>query len=296
MMDIVFLGTTAAIPTTKRNHIGMALKYHKEVLLWDCGEGIQRQLIKSQTSYMKIKKVFITHFHGDHFLGLPGLIQTMSFFDKREPLHVFGPRGVKEVVKTILDLGEYEIGFDIIPKVIKHDFKLKEDMYVIRGVKVEHSIPTFGLIFEERKGREFLIEKAMKLGLKPGPTYSRLQRGEEVRLGDKVISPEDVLGERKKGIKVVYSSDTRPSENIRRECKDATLIHDATFDDSKKDKAIETKHSTCVEAGEVARDGNAKSLYLIHISPRYKKDELYEQAQKVFKNVVLTKDLMKVTL
>lgn len=295
-MEIIFLGTTAAIPSSRRNHVGIALKYLNEVILWDCGEGTQRQMIKSKTSYMKINKIFITHFHGDHFLGLPGLIQTLSFFDREGPLRVFGPKGIKEILNCMLDLGEYDLGFDIIPKNVYHGFKLKEERYEIKAVKVEHSIPTFGFIFEEKRGREFLVEKALKLGIKPGPEYSKLQRGEKVKVENRIIYPEDVLGKEKKGIKVVYSSDTRPCENIIKNSRDSALIHDATFDDKLVDKAVETKHSTCVEAGKVARDGKARGLYLIHISPRYKKNELYRQAKKVFKDVIVTKDLMRVTL
>jgi ribonuclease Z len=141
------------------------------------------------------------------------------------------------------------------------------------------------------------VDKALRLGLRPGPTYSKLQRGMKVRIGDREILPEDVLGEKKKGLKVVYSSDTRPCENVVNNSKDAILIHDGTFDESLKENAIETKHSTSVEASVIAREGGAKSLFLTHISPRYKNDDiLYEQAKKAFKNVVIAKDLLKVTL
>lgn len=296
-MEIIFLGTTAAVPSAKRGHSAIALKYHNEVILWDCGEGTQRQLIRSRTSYMKIKNIFITHFHGDHFLGLPGLIQTLSFSDRSKPLNIYGPKGIKELIEMILGLGEYELGFRVIPGEISDAYEVKEEKYTIRCVEVDHNIPTYGLIFEEEKGREFLIDKALKLGLKPGPAYSKLQRGEKVRIGNKEILPEDVLGERKKGLKVVYSSDTRPCENVRNNCEGATLIHDGTFDESLKENAIETKHSTSVEASVIAREGGAKSLFLTHISPRYKNDDvLYEQAKKAFKNVIIAKDLLKVTL
>ena len=256
-MEIIFLGTTAAVPSTERGHSGIALKYQDEVLLWDCGEGTQRQLIASKTSYMKIKKIFITHFHGDHFLGLPGLIQTLSFADRKEELHVYAPRGIKEIFEKILELGEYGLKYEIAVHNLSSGFEVRDEKYTIKSIKVEHSIPTYGLVFEEIKGREFLLEKARKLGIPPGPAYSKLQNGEKIKFGGRWIYPDEVLGEKKKGFKVVYSSDTRPCRRVLKNCREAALIHDGTFDDSLRNNAIETMHSTCAEAAQVAKEGGA---------------------------------------
>ncbi len=293
-MEIIFLGTTAAVPSSKRGHVAIALKYHDEVILWDCGEGTQKQLIKSNASYMKIKKIFITHFHGDHFLGLPGLIQTLGFMGRVEPLHIYGPPGVGKIVRSILKLGRpFDRNFEIFTHRIYDGFVLDEKMYRIRCVRVEHSAPAFGLIFEEKKDREFLVEKALELGLKPGPVFSRLQRGETVKLGEKEILPDDVLGDIKPGFKVVYSSDTRPCKNIEQNCKDAWLIHESTFDSESEENARDAGHSTCVDAAKIAKNGGARKLFLIHISPRYKSDEiLHRQARDIFENTVVTRDLM----
>lgn len=296
-MEIVFLGTTAAVPSAARGHSGIALKYHDEVILWDCGEGTQKQLITSKTSYMKIKKIFVTHFHGDHFLGLPGLIQTLSFADRREDLHVYAPKGIKNLIENILNLGEYGLKYDMVAHTLSDNFELKDEKYTIKSIKVEHSIPTYGLVFEEVKGREFLLDKAKKLGIPPGPAYSKLQKGEKIKLGGKWIYPDDVLGEKKKGFKVVYSSDTRPCSAVIENCRDAVLIHDATFDGSLKNNAIETMHSTCTEAAQVAKEGVAKELYLMHISPRYKTDELLlKESRKIFRNTIVARDLQRVEL
>lgn len=296
MMEIVFLGTTAAVPSAARGHSSIALKYLDEVLLWDCGEGTQRQLIRSRISYMRVSKIFITHFHGDHFLGLPGLFQTMSFSQREKNLHIYGPKGIKELIRNILKLGEYELSFNLRVKEFTPNFNLKEEKYAVKALPVEHSIPTFGLFFEEKKGREFLLEKALAMGLKPGPLFSKLQRGESVRVGDRLITPDEVLGEKKKGYRIVYSSDTRPCENIAKCCKDAILIHDATFDETLAENAFETKHSTTLEAAQVAKKGGAKELYLTHISPRYRRDDLLlTQARKVFENTWVARDLMKIT-
>jgi ribonuclease Z len=296
MMEIVFLGTTAAVPSTERGHSAIALKYRDEVILWDCGEGAQRQLIHSRVSYMRVSKIFITHFHGDHFLGLPGLLQTMSFAGRETALQIFGPPGIKDLVEKVLDLGEYDASFPLDIKEFSTNFTLSEKRYVIKALPVRHTVPTYGLLFMERRGREFLPEKALTLGLGPGPAYSKLKRGEKVRVGDRWIFPEDVLGDVKKGYKVLYSSDTRPCSSVISNCEDALLIHDSTFDASMEKKAIKTKHSTAFEAARVAVDGNAKELYLTHISPRYTHEEtLLEQAQRVFETTAVARDLMRIT-
>jgi len=296
-MEIVFLGTTAAVPSSSRGHVAIALKYHNEIILWDCGEGTQRQLIRSKTNYMKVKKIFITHFHGDHFLGLPGLIQTMSFADRSEPLHVYGPKGIEELMKGILNLGEYAVGFDIHVHEISDGRVIDDEKYAITCLAVEHSIPTYGLLFEEKKGREFLLEKAQALGIPKGHLYSKLHRGEEVEFNGRTVRPDEVLGEQKKGFKVIYSSDTRPTKSIADNCRDAVLIHEGTFDKEFSEHAAKTDHSTIVEAATIAKEGGAKALYLIHISPRYKDEKsLLEQVEKIFGNTVITRDLMKVTL
>ncbi len=296
-MEVVFLGTTAAVPSVDRGHTAHALKYRDEVLLWDCGEGTQRQLIKSKISYMKIKKLFVTHFHGDHFLGIPGLIQTMSFAGREEPLFVYGPTGIDVLLENILALGEYTLRFDVIPEIMKDGFEVKDEQFTVRSVAVDHHTEAYGLVFEEKKGREFLLEKAQALGLKPGPLYSKLQLGESVVFEGKTITPDDVLGDKKKGHKVVYSSDTRPCPSIVKACKDALLIHDGTFESSLKDNAVETRHSTCAEAAQVAKDGGAESLYLTHISPRYKDTQpLLDEAKKVFSNSYVAKDFLRVKM
>lgn len=296
-MEIVFLGTTAAVPSVERGHSALALKYRDEVLLWDCGEGTQRQLIKAKVSYMRIKRLFVTHFHGDHFLGIPGLVQTMSFAGREDPLYVYGPSGIDDLLESILSLGEYTLKFEVIPKNIWNGFELSDERYTIRAIEVNHFTRAYGLIFEEKKGREFIPEKAQALGLKPGPLYSRLQRGESVVYEGRIITPGEVLGEKKKGHKIVYSSDTRPCHSVVKACKDALLIHDGTFDESHRENAIETRHSTCAEAAGVAKEGGAHSLYLTHISPRYKDTRpLLDEARGVFSNSYVAKDLLRVKM
>ncbi len=272
----------------------MALRYFNETLLFDCGEGTQRQLIRSGTSYMKINNIFITHYHGDHFLGLPGLLQTMTLSERSEPLHLYGPRGIKEITDAILEICRSGLSFDVIPKEIKTGPLLSTDIYRVDAVQVDHSARTYGLVFEEVKGREFQLERALALGLKPGPIFSRLKRGEEVEVEGRVIRPDQVLGPAKKCKKVVYTSDTRPCQSIIKASKDAFLIHDSTYDDSLREQAVEATHSTCVEAAEVAKKGGAKRLYLTHLSPRYKDPSiLLEQARKVFSDTEVARDFLR---
>ncbi|MFQ5800665.1 MAG: ribonuclease Z, partial [Candidatus Hydrothermarchaeales archaeon] len=292
--EVVFLGTSAAVPSSSRGHSAVAIRYFDEVLLFDCGEGTQRQLIRSGTSYMKINRIFITHYHGDHFLGLPGLFQTMSLAERTEPLYIYGPKGIEEVLENLLEICRTALTYETVPKRMRNRVVYECDIYKVEAVKVEHSALTFGLVFEEKKGREFLLKKALALGLKPGPVFSRLKAGEEVVVNGRTIKPDDVLGEKKHCKRLVYSSDTMPCDAIVDATKDSFLIHDSTYDDTLRDQAREATHSTCVDAAEVARKGGAKRLFLTHISPRYKDVSiLLTQAKPVFEETIAAKDLLR---
>jgi len=296
-VEVVFLGTTAAVPTAQRAHPGIALCYRDEVLLWDCGEGMQRQLILAKVNFMRITRVFVTHLHGDHFLGLPGLLQTLGFADRREPLRIYGPPGIEELVERMLALGEFELGYEVVVERLKPGMRVQGNGYEVEAFPVEHGIPAFGLAFRELKGRRFLREKAEALGIPPGPLYKRLQRGESVEFGGRVIHPEEVLGEQKKGFRVTYSGDTRPVAETVRHAEDALLIHDSTFGAEEAEKARSRLHSTCTEAAQVARQGGARMLYLTHISPRYRSTDAMEaQAREVFPESHVARDLLRVDL
>jgi len=296
-MEIVFLGTTAALPTRERNHPAIALLYGGEVILWDCGEGTQRQLVRGKVNFMRISRVFITHLHGDHFLGLPGLIQSMAFSGREKPLEVYGPKGTIELMKAILGLGYYTLGFEVRVEELEEGGVVEGEGYRVEALGVQHSVPTLALVFEEVKGRRFLREKAEALGIPPGPMYKKLQHGESVEYRGKMISPSQVLGERKEGFKVVYSSDTRPLKKISERVEGSVLIHDSTFSAEMEDKALTNLHSTAREAARVAREGGAKALYLTHISPRFRgSSALEKEAREIFPNSYLARDLLRVNL
>ncbi len=296
-MEIVFLGTSAAMPTKYRNHPAIALLNEGEVILLDCGEGTQRQLIRAKVNYMHISRIFITHLHGDHFLGLPGLIQTMSFSGRDQPLEIFGPEGIDGLMENIFSMGYYEKNFEIKVNEIEETVIAEGKNYEIEAFKVEHSVTAFGIFFREKKDRRFLRKKAEEFGIPPGPLYKKLQNGEPVEFNGKVITPEMVLGKPREGFKVLYTGDTRPLEEIVRRCRGAVLIHDSTFSGKLQRNAIEALHSTSIEAADTAKKGGAKALFLTHISPRYKNaTPLLEEAREIFKNSFLSEDLMRVNL
>ncbi|MFQ6051180.1 MAG: ribonuclease Z [Candidatus Hydrothermarchaeota archaeon] len=293
-MEITFLGTSGSIPTTKRNPPGVAIKVDGEIFLLDCGEGIQKQFLLSKLSYMRIKNIVISHLHGDHFLGLSGLVQTMSFLGREEPVYIYTPKDSAKELKDYLDVGYYTLDFPVNIKGVSND-EIKLEKLKLVFAETDHSVPTVACKIEEYTKRgKFNLDKANKLGLKPGPEFSRLERGEKITVGGKVISLEDVVGPSRKGKSIVYSSDTRPCRNVVRlasECD--VLIHDSTFSHELKERALETFHSTARDSGEVALESKAKKLVLTHISPRYDGKELLEESKEVFKNTLLAQDLMK---
>jgi len=296
-MRLIFLGTGGSIPSVKRNLTATALQYESEVLLFDCGEGTQRQFMISDLSFMKVRKVFITHLHGDHFLGLPGLIQSMGFHGREEPLHIFGPGGVVELVENIVSLGYFAPGFDIFVKEMKDGEKVDFTGYSVQAIGVDHSVPALGYVFQEadRPGR-FLVERARELGIPEGPLYRELQQGKSIEIDGRIITPREVLGPPRRGRKVVFSGDTRPCESVRKAAENAdVLIHEATVDSSLKEKASEFGHSTAEEAARLAREACVRHLYLNHISNRYEDvSVLQREAESIFPGARVAEDLMAV--
>lgn len=295
-MELIFLGTSSALPTRRRNHSAIAMKAFGEIILLDCGESTQRQMSLARLSPMKINKIFITHFHGDHFLGLPGLVQSMAFRGREKPLHVFGPVGTSQIIEYIKKLGYFSLNFPIYPHEINSGLIVDEEDYRVCCVPTEHTIPNIAYRIEEKRRPKFLKEKALELGLKPGPAFGKLQAGIPVKLGDKTIRPEEVLGRNRKGRQIVYSGDTSPCSNIIKFSHGVdVLIHESTFDKSYKNRAVETGHSTATDAAEIAKAARVKKLILTHISTRYQDTDLLEkESQSVFENSQLAQDLMVV--
>jgi len=300
-LRVIFLGTAGSVPTTTRGLPAIAIQRKDELILFDCGEGVQRQMIRARVGFHRKTKVFITHMHGDHVLGLPGLMQTMSLLDRKQKLEVFGPVGIKAFVKGIQDTVQFVLIFPIeITEIKKEGLVCEEKEFQVHAAKTDHEVPglAYALTEKPRPGR-FNPEKAKALGVPEGPLWSRLQHGEEVKLsGGRVVKPEHVVGEPRPGRKIVYSGDTRPTESLVKLAANADLlIHDATFDDELLDRAREDGHSTPSQAAETAKKAKVKWLVLTHVSARYKSTRtLLDQAKKVFSRVDVAEDFMKIDL
>ena len=297
-MEITFLGTSSAVHSYNRSHPSIALKAFGKVMLFDCGEGTQRQLIYAKISPMKISDIFISHYHGDHVLGLPGLIQSMNFRGRETKLTLYGPKGISKIKDAIYSLSFYKIDFPIEFIEIGSETIIETDEYVIKSQEVNHNVPGLAYSVEEKKKPRFLRQKAIELGVPVGPDFGRLHNGEEVEINGKVIKPEQVLGPARKGIKITYSGDTQPCDELTEFALDSTLlIHESTYIEEDKDKAESHGHSTSVDAGRTALQSNSKELILTHISTRYQNtDEMLKEAKAVFENTKLAKDLMTIKL
>lgn len=297
-LEIYFLGTSASVPTVTRNLSAVAIKYGGEVILFDCGEGTQRQIIKTKgISFMKIRTIFITHFHGDHYLGLLGLLQTMTMHNRKKELYIYGPKGTVNFLKNYFKSGYVGIGFPVYVKDLQSGERIAMEKYEIRCfILTHHDIPTLGYIFEEfpRPGR-FDKKKALELGIPEGPLFRKLQSGESIKIGDRIITPEMVLGPQRPGRKIVYAVDTVPSDIVVESSLNAdVLIHDATGSDKIKERIHEYGHTTAKEAAEIAIRANVQCLVLTHISPRYEEEgeKLLEEARSIFPNTLLAEDML----
>ena len=299
-MEIIFLGTSSAVHSKERNHPSIAIKAFGEIILLDCGEATQRQLLHTNVSPMKISKIFITHYHGDHILGLPGLLQSMSLNGRESELTIYGPQGLNKVKDAIYSLGHCAIDYPV--KFIEIDSGIVEDneQYFIQAQRVKHNVPALAYSIEEKKKPRFLREKAIELGVPVGPDFGKLHNGEEVEINGKIIKPEQVLGEPRKGRKVTYSGDTRPCEEMIMLARDSTLlIHESTFIQKEKTNAEEYGHSTSSDAAYIAKDSNSKELILTHISTRYGPEYgeiMLKEAREIFENVKLAYDYMEIEL
>lgn len=297
---VVFLGTAGSIPTTRRALPAIAVRREDELIIFDCGEGAQRQMIRARVGFHKKTKIFITHMHGDHVLGLPGVMQTMSLLNREKELEVFGPIGVKAFVEAIERTVQFALTFPIKVNEIREGIVCEEKEYRVQAVCADHVISAlaYALIEKPRPGR-FNEEKAVNLGVPKGPLWSKLQHGGNVKLSNgKIIRPDDVLGKQRSGRKLVYTGDTRPSKALLELSRNADLlIHEATLGDELKERAFEDGHSTPSQAAKTAKSARAKRLILTHISARYgTTDSLLKQAKKTFRNVEIAEDFMRIDL
>ncbi|MCX6768556.1 MAG: ribonuclease Z [Candidatus Micrarchaeota archaeon] len=295
MLKLDFLGTGGAVPSVKRAMPAIALHWDK-LFLWDCGEGTQREMMRRGVGYGSVEAIFITHLHLDHFLGVFGLIETIRMNTQREHLQVFAPRNLARVIEAMSP------SFMRRPDFIKFEEMREGELYrgkdySISAFRVEHGGNAFGLVFQEDNKRKFNEAEAKGKGLK-GPMFREIQKKGFVEVGGKKIKLDDVSWERK-GIKVVYSGDTQPTESVVKEAEGADLlIHDATFGEGMGDEAEGRLHTTAAGAARIAKRAGVKKLILTHISCRYAdaEKELLSEARAIFKNTELAKDGMGIVV
>lgn len=295
MLEVIFLGTGGIMPNRERNVPSIALRYNGEIILWDVGEGTLRQLNTAKLSPMRIEKIFITHFHGDHYLGLMSLIQTMTLWNRQRPLHIYGPKYTFEFIQNYLKSGFFAPSFEIHVHELG-ETRLKFGDYEIWSFKVEHGIPALGYVFKEKDRRgNFDLGKIRELGLKPGPWMKELELKGKIDINGQTIYLEDVTGKPKKGAKIVYTGDTEPCERVKLFSERADLlIHEATY--LSDEERGESYHSTVSEACEVAKKAKVKLLALFHRAPRYEYDEYLQKARQLCNHrFIVPKDFDKIS-
>jgi len=294
MLALTFLGTAAAMPTLDRNVSGLALVREGETMLFDCGEGTQRQMMKYGVGFT-FRDIFFSHYHADHLLGVTGLLRTMGLQDRSAPVTLYGPKGAQRILGAAISLGIERQKFPVEIVEVKPGERLARDGYAIEVFPTEHRADTVGyaLVEEERLGR-FHPERAREMGIPEGPLWGRLHKGERIELPDgQSVTAADLVGPPRPGRKVVYSGDTRPCEATIAAARDADLlVHEATFGFDERERAVETGHSTASEAAQVAREAGVRQLYLTHISARYSREapELLAEARAVFPDAVIARD------
>ena len=298
---VVFLGTSGSVPTLKRSLPSIVVQCPKDQWMFDCGENVQRQMMQAKVSFHRKMKIFITHLHGDHVLGLPGLLQTMALMDRKEPVQIYGPVGLKDFLICTKETLNFGLNYPLeINQILSEGVVCDEEEYSINSIKSNHAVESYAYSFVEKpRPGKFYPKKALELGVPAGELWSRLQSGKEIISADgKVVKPTDVMGPMRAGRKIVYTGDTRPFDTFGKFAEGADLvIHDCTFDDSLVEKAAFDGHSTPTQAAEQAKAAGAKQLALSHISARYPNaGMLLEQAKKIFPNSVLAEDFMELEL
>jgi ribonuclease Z len=299
-LEITFLGTASMVPTKERNVQGIYIDYKGEGILVDCGEGSQRQMNIAGINRLKVKKILISHWHGDHVSGLIGLIQTLGNTEEPGAITIFGPKGTEERMHHILNscIFDLRIKIDIQElNIKKKSVVFENDDYSIEAVPLDHSVPCVGYSFIEKDTRKINLEKAKKLGLTEGPSIGKLQKGETVKVKDKTIHPDDV-STIKKGKKISFVMDTALTDTCYELAENADLlISEATFESSKIEKANQFKHLTAEQVALIANRAGVKKLILTHFSQRYKSlGDLEDEAKSFFPETTLAYDFLKVKL
>ena len=296
MLSITFLGTSASIPTIDRNVAGLAVQREGETILFDCGEGSQRQMMRYGVGF-SFREIFFTHYHADHMLGVTGLLRTLGLQDRSAPVMLYGPKGAQRVLGAAITLGIERNKFPVEILEVKPGDRLARDEYDIVVFETDHRADTvgFALVEHARLGR-FNPARARELGIPEGPLWGDLHRGKPITLPDgRTIGPSDLVGAPRRGRALLYTGDTRPHLAVIEAARGADLlVHEATFGGDEQDRAKETGHSTAAEAARVAVEAGVRRLALTHISSRYNRDaaELLAEAKAVFPETIIARDGM----
>jgi ribonuclease Z len=291
-LDLVFLGTAGSMPTAQRGPAALLVRRGGDRLLFDCGEGTQRQLLRSTVGLVDLREVFLTHFHADHVLGLPGMLKTFALRGREEALVVYGPHGLKDLLGSLKRVVG-RLSYELRVVELEPGDSLERKDYRLTTFTVDHGVRALGwsVIEETRPGR-FEVEAAEALGVPNGPERGRLQNGEAITLADgRTIGPDEVLGPPRAGRKLVYTGDTAPCEPVVEAARGAeVLVTEATFSEEERERARETRHQTAAQAAAVARDADVGLLALTHLSNRYFGPEIAEEARGIFPETVVPRD------
>ena len=298
-MKLVYLGTSAAAPTPERSLTCICLVRENEVLMFDAGEGAQVAYLKAGLPWNKKMKIFVTHLHGDHCLGILGLLQTMSMQKRTESLEIYGPAGIEEFITANIKVLNFGLPFPVFITIVEQGDVVNEKKYRISCCEAQHGIPAFSYCFEENeRSGVFYPEKAKELGIPEGKMWQELQNGNSVEVNGVKINSSQVTGDKRPGKKIGISGDTRPTEKLQNFFTNSDyLSFDCTFSFDLRDRAIETNHGTAKEAAELAKNANVKNLILTHFSARYSDESvLLDEAKQIHESVIAAKDLLEIEI
>lgn len=304
-MELVFLGTGAGVPAKERNVSSVALHLFQErgtSWLFDCGEATQHQILYTNVKLSKLEKVFITHLHGDHIFGLPGLLGSRSFQGAETKLTVYGPTGIKDFIEISMKVSNTHVKYELEIIEFEEGILFDDDTFCVEVRKVEHGIDSYGFrIMEKDLPGPLLVQELKEIGVKPGPDFARIKRGENIQLSDgRELQAENFVGEPQKGRIITIIGDTKPCDAIDYLSKDAdVLVHESTFSSSEGENAHTFFHSTTEDAANVAKKNNVRQLIITHISSRYQgKDSqvLLEEVRTIFPNSSIAEDFKQFTI
>ncbi len=298
-MKLVFLGTSGAMPTTDRGLTCICLVKDNEILMFDAGEGAQISYLKSGLPWNKKMKIFVTHLHGDHCIGILGLLQTMNLQNRTESVEIFGPDGIDEFIAANIKILNFGLSFPVLISRVNEGLIVDEKDYSVFANDASHGIPAFSFRFDEKeRPGEFFPENAKALEIPEGKLWRELQMGNSIEIDGKEILSSQVTGKRRPGRKIGVSGDTRPTDELTEFFRNCDyLSFDSTFADELKEKAVEANHSTAKEAAELAEKANVTTLILTHFSARYNDESvLLEEAKKIHDNTIAAKDLLEVNI